>query len=199
MRDVVRRFILRALLIEGSLIPVALIWAYFRKMTWQPLFSPVFPYCWIGIGAGLLLIGVNYAILEYGAPRWSFFRQIKRLMDVEVTPFFRTLPLPGIAALAVCSGIAEEMLFRGVLQAQVGLFAASLLFGAAHVWRKDALPYGVYAAVTGVYLGGLYAITHSLWAPILAHGINNFVAIWYCRRSPDIKVEQAIVPEQSEL
>jgi membrane protease YdiL (CAAX protease family) len=77
--------------------------------------------------------------------------------------------------LALASGIGEEVLFRGWLQAEVGLVAASLLFGAAHVWGRETWPYGLYAAGMGGVLGGLLMVTGSLWAPVLAHALNNLL------------------------
>ena len=52
---------------------------------------------------------------------------------------------------------------------------ASLLFGAAHVWGREAWPYGLYAAGMGGVLGGLLMVTGSLWAPVLAHALNNLL------------------------
>lgn len=66
---------------------------------------------------------------------------------------------------------------------EAGILPASLLFGAAHVWGPRALPYGLYAAGMGVVLGGLFAYTsHGLWAPIVAHAVNNLVGLWALAR-----------------
>lgn len=76
--------------------------------------------------------------------------------------------------LALASGIAEEALFRGALQPRVGLVMASLIFGVAHfVPRRDLLPWTGFALLAGLMMGGLFAATGNLLAPIVAHaGIN---------------------------
>ena len=104
--------------------------------------------------------GIDWAALLSGSPEavlWGVFGGL------------------GLVGLAVASGVGEEMLFRGWLQAEVGLVGASVLFGAAHVWGREGWPYGLYAAVMGAGLGGLLIVTGSLWAPILAHGLNNLL------------------------
>jgi len=83
---------------------------------------------------------------------------------------------PGQAwVLALASGIAEEAFFRGALQPVVGLWAASLLFAAAHfVPRRELLAWSGFSLVAGLLLGGLYAWTGNLLAPIVAHvGVNG--------------------------
>ena len=77
--------------------------------------------------------------------------------------------------LALLSGVAEEAFFRGALQPQVGLLAASLLFGAAHfVPRRELLLWTVFSIAAGLLLGWLFDATGNLVAPIVAHaGING--------------------------
>ncbi|MDJ0867061.1 MAG: CPBP family intramembrane metalloprotease [Myxococcota bacterium] len=78
--------------------------------------------------------------------------------------------------LALTSGVAEEAFFRGALQPQVGLWLASLLFALAHfVPRRDLLAWAPFSLVAGLLLGGLYAATGSLVAPIVAHVVLNGV------------------------
>jgi Na+-transporting NADH:ubiquinone oxidoreductase subunit NqrB len=76
--------------------------------------------------------------------------------------------------LALASGLAEEALFRGALQPQIGLVAASLVFGLAHFApRRELLPWTGFSVLAGFLLGGLYAWTGNLVAPVIAHvGIN---------------------------
>jgi hypothetical protein len=77
--------------------------------------------------------------------------------------------------LALVSGVAEEAFFRGALQPQVGLLAASLLFGAAHfVPRRELLLWTVFSIAAGLLLGWLFDATGNLVAPVVAHaGING--------------------------
>lgn len=78
--------------------------------------------------------------------------------------------------LAAASGIAEEAFFRGALQPAVGLVAASVLFAAAHfVPRREMLPWSGFSLAAGLLLGGLYAATGNLLAPIVAHVVVNGV------------------------
>ncbi len=76
--------------------------------------------------------------------------------------------------LAVLSGVAEETLFRGMIQPRVGLVAASLLFGLAHfVPRRELLPWTLMSVAAGFLLGWLFDATGNLVAPVVAHaGIN---------------------------
>ena len=76
--------------------------------------------------------------------------------------------------LAALSGVAEETLFRGMLQPRVGLVAASLLFGLAHfVPRRALLPWTLMSLTAGFLLGWLFDTTGNLVAPVVAHaGIN---------------------------
>jgi membrane protease YdiL (CAAX protease family) len=76
--------------------------------------------------------------------------------------------------LALASGIAEEMLFRGALQPAVGLVWASLIFGACHFLpRREVMLWSVYAVVMGFAFGWLYEWTGQLLAPITAHALVN--------------------------
>jgi len=84
------------------------------------------------------------------------------------------LTLGECLVLAFASGVGEEAFFRGALQPRVGLVAASLLFGAAHlVPRRELVAWSAFSVVAGFLLGGLFAWTGNLVAPITAHvGIN---------------------------
>ncbi len=170
----------RAVLVEGGLLAIALVWAFFGKIPLRQMCAPLFSYMLFGLGLGGILLAVNAVTLHIGSRYFAWCRRIKYLMEHDVAPLFRGFSITGALLLALMSGISEEVLFRGVLQAQIGLAGASILFGLAHVWRKDTLVYGVYAAFIGVVLGSVYMLTHNLWTPIVAHVVNNFVAILYC-------------------
>ena len=81
-------------------------------------------------------------------------------------------------------GIAEELLFRGLIQLDLtevfgwkwALFAASALFAIMHLtWRS--MPELGFVFIAGVVLGVVYWKTKSLVAPIVLHGANNVMLV----------------------
>lgn len=118
--------------------------------------------------AGLGVIGLSDAVTR--RTRWGeeLARALGRLLG----------PLTAVqcVALAGVSGFAEEVFFRGALQPRVGWAAASLLFGLAHFApRRELWPWTLFAVGAGGLLGGLYALTGNLVAPIATHFLVNAV------------------------
>lgn len=134
-----------------------------------------------GVAGGLLLVGVHLVLLLPGGAWNPLYRTIVRPLVRMLRPRLRGVRTTSLVLLAIASGIGEEVLFRGWLQAEVGLVAASLLFGTAHVWDRTAWPYGLYTAGMGGLLGGLLTVTGSLWAPVLAHTLNNLLGFLVLR------------------
>ena len=86
-----------------------------------------------------------------------------------------------VIAIVAWGPFAEELFFRGfILAALIGplgpLRAAavsSALFAAAHVSIGAALP----VFVSGMLLAWLYLRTRSIWPPVTAHALQNFIAV----------------------
>lgn len=80
------------------------------------------------------------------------------------------------------------MLFRGFVQGGLtrllgpvlAVSIASRLFGLVH-WVNAA--YAVLAGLIGVYLGVEWLLSGNLLAPILTHGIYDFLALLDCLRA----------------
>ena len=174
-----------AVAVEGGLLAVALIWAHVQQLPLRSALMLTYADALLGIAAGIGLLGANYALIAHGSRYSAFFRTIKTLLDSDVIPLFRHFDATAILLIALLSGFAEEVFFRGVLQANLGLWFASLIFGAAHIWRKDAIVYGVYASMIGVAFGWCYQWRGNLWIPIFAHIVNNFGALLYYTHSHD--------------
>jgi membrane protease YdiL (CAAX protease family) len=189
-----RQLLVRALLLEGALCGIAVIWAFLQDIPWRPALTPTLADCVTGISAGLLLLIINYVAIEYGSRYSSFLRTIRRLIEEDVSQIFKHVNLVAVVLIAIVSGVAEELFFRGVLQAQIGIWLTSVIFGLAHIWKKTAVLYGIYATIIGLLFGGMYMWSGSLWVPMLAHVVNNFVAILYYMHYI-IKPESPIVPE----
>lgn len=91
-------------------------------------------------------------------------------------------------AMAVTSGVIEEILFRGILlrhlEAMLGtwaaLFITSALFGAAHLSNDGASLFAAFAIAmeAGILLGAAYLWTRRLWVPIGIHAAWNFTQGW---------------------
>jgi len=95
--------------------------------------------------------------------------------------------------LAFASGIAEEMLFRGALQPAVGLFWASLIFGACHFLpRKELALWSVYAVLMGFAFGWLYEWTGQLVAPIAAHTLVNGINLPRLARRYEMRSDERV-------
>ncbi len=83
--------------------------------------------------------------------------------------------------MALMSALGEELMFRGVIQSSFpdpffGLLITSGIFAALHVGpSKTFLPWTVMAFVVGLAFGALAILTGDLVAPIVAHGVINFL------------------------
>lgn len=121
-----------------------------------------------GVGTGLSVVLLSDLLTQ----RTQWGEALARRLAETVGP----LSLTQCVALALLSGIGEEMFFRGALQPVVGLGWASLLFGVMHFAPDRALlPWTGFAVVMGAVFGALYLWTGSLLAPIVAHVVINGV------------------------
>jgi membrane protease YdiL (CAAX protease family) len=84
-----------------------------------------------------------------------------------------------ILLIAGMAGLSEEVLFRGVVQREFGLLAASVLFGLCH---PLSMAYVIYASLLGLYMGVVAKATGGLVAPILVHALYDAVGLWYLTR-----------------
>jgi membrane protease YdiL (CAAX protease family) len=102
-----------------------------------------------------------------------------RRLAAELAELVGPLSRGGCLALALASGVAEEAFFRGALQPRVGLLAASVLFGLAHLSVTPALrAWTALALASGLGLGLLFEATGSLVAPVTAHALVNALGLW---------------------
>ncbi|MHC5011960.1 MAG: lysostaphin resistance A-like protein [Planctomycetota bacterium] len=133
---------------------------------------PTWTHMGLGLGLGIVLIGVTRAT----AAGW---RPMGRARDALVD-LVGPVGWGDAVLLALLSGLAEELLFRGALWPHLGLAGTTLLFGLVHVlprWRLWVYP--LFATVAGLVLGILRQSTASIWPSVLAHVTVNAVnLIW---------------------
>lgn len=126
--------------------------------------------------AGLALAAVAVVGSRLWTRRSEAGRRLARALAEAVGPLGRG----EIALLAGVSGLAEEAFFRGALQPHVGLVAASVLFGLAHLApRRELAPWALFAGIAGLAFGALFELTGNLLAPAVAHvGVNAVNLRW---------------------
>ncbi|WP_209122548.1 type II CAAX endopeptidase family protein [Alkalihalobacillus sp. BA299] len=77
--------------------------------------------------------------------------------------------------IAAVVSVCEEVLFRGILQTQLGLIPASLLFALIHFRYLSKIILFTMAVVLSFGLGLLFALTNNLLVPIFTHFLIDFV------------------------
>ena len=161
------------LLFYGTLFAVALAWSiwsgrsvfYTSQAAAEEGVAPL-----LDIGLGLAVSAATIALSRKitECTRWgdALGRALAELVGER--------SLRDCMVLAVASGVAEETFFRGALQPALGWLPASLIFGLVHFApRRELLPWTGFELCAGLVLGGLFAFTGNLVAPIVAHvGIN---------------------------
>jgi hypothetical protein len=122
----------------------------------------------LGIGCGMGVAAASWVMVRLSRPAQLLEREFGMLLGSQ--------SVWEIAALAVLSGLAEEIAFRGALQQMVGLWMASVIFAAAHPPLNSRLAaWPVFAFLVGLLMGFELEWTGSLWAPVLTHIVINFV------------------------
>jgi membrane protease YdiL (CAAX protease family) len=126
----------------------------------------------IVLGAvGALIVSV--AVSQLGEPEG-----VKQALDVARTP---SLFVASLIVMALLAPVAEEAVFRGLLYGwvagrwgtTVAWFVSSVLFAAAHI----ELAHIILVLPLGLWFGWLRRRTDSLWPSLVAHIVNNGLAV----------------------
>lgn len=132
----------------------------------------------VGVGAAvaLMLVLVTYVLARAVKPF--------ELLEREFRAILGHLSHREIIWIAVLSGAAEELVFRGTLQPWLtglwgppaALVVTSLVFGLLHfVPDRVFLPWTAFATVVGFICGGLYQVFDSVIPAIVTHTLLNAV------------------------
>ena len=122
----------------------------------------------IGVAVGGFLIGL-----------WRVVRHkltSARELEQQLAELLGPLDRHEIVALALLSGFAEELFFRGAVQGAWGWFPATVLFTLLHTGPGSTYrAWTAFAGVAGLTLAGLMLWRGNLLAPVLAHVVVNAV------------------------
>jgi len=122
----------------------------------------------LGSGAALLLLGT-----WLGAERTV---PLARDLDRQIMAALGPIQRGEAVALAVLSGFAEELFFRGAVQGAFWWLPATLAFAVLHSGPGKAFRlWTLFAAVAGLIFAGLAVWRGNLLAPIVGHFLVNAV------------------------
>ncbi len=156
-----------------ALTAAAFIWGAIRDL---PFLSAPVPRA-ADVTAGFAAAGLLWLCI----PLLRLSGGVRRVWERVLVPFAQQLRVTDVIVIALLSGVSEELFFRGVLLAELGLVASSLLFGALHALSAV---YALWAALTGAAFGWLALEHQSLAAPIIAHVTYNLGALLVLRHWP---------------
>lgn len=178
------RFFLPAVLFEGSLVVAAVLSGWLVGLDpWVSWSWGIRGWVWGVIGV-LPPLGMLRWVMRSG---WGPVREMRERMEPILRGVFAGWRWWELVVLSAVAGLGEEVMFRGVVQAwlevQLGwwgaLVVASILFGFMHPITRL---YVTLAAVMGVWFGLVWLWAGSLWAPVLAHGLYDAIALVVCVR-----------------
>jgi membrane protease YdiL (CAAX protease family) len=174
-----KNILLISFAVEAALGSVFVIWAWLRSYQ-----DHLFPslgdlMCSLVLAAVLLLANLFlFGVLANRVP-WLHFCVC--FVDEVIKPLADLFDWKAGLFIACCAGVGEELFFRGVLQNEFGLLAASILFSLLH-FGTAVVNYlfiaFVYFAV-GVCLGLSYSISGTLWVPVCVHIMYDYIALLY--------------------
>ena len=173
-----RRLLLLAFVTEGLLLAVAVGWIRLRGLSVE--LGALFPALIAGLAVAGLLAWANYLLLRV-APPIEPVEAIRRLYRETLQPLFAKATPFEIIGISVAAAVGEELLFRGVLQSELGIAMASILFGLAHIGGRHSVAFGVWVMVMGGALGTLVPLTGGVLGAVVAHGVYDVLAMSYMR------------------
>jgi membrane protease YdiL (CAAX protease family) len=143
---------------RGGVIPLSL---FFDTRTW-----------WLdlllGAGAALLLLGA-WTGAEKAIP-------LARELDRQLIAALGPLQPAEVIGLALLSGFAEELFFRGAVQGAFGWLPATIAFAVLHSGPGKAFRlWTLFAAAAGLLFAGLMMWRGNLLAPMVGHFLVNAV------------------------
>lgn len=170
---------------EAFLLLLATIWVHLAHIDLLPLLmlKDAWPIL-IGAASGVAMSLSSLVIAKFARKykdRFPFLSGFDELVSTMLQPLFKEATPLDIFLIAFSSGFCEEVFFRGVLQTQLGLVPAAVIFGLVHCGGKQYLIYVIWAMLAGLLFGVLLQVSGGLWLPITMHVVNNLVSITMIR------------------
>ncbi len=186
--------------IVAFIAPVAVLVRLVSARPWQELYLNTAPrweavlgvvmVCVVSVPAMNWLTAVNEAVTfpEWLSPLERMFRSMENQALESTRKIIEVCSVEGliinILVVGVLTGIGEEMFFRGGVQNYihrgntpvkpwVAIWVSAFIFSAMHFQFYGFLP----RMLLGAYFGYLLVWTRCLWVPVIAHALNNSMAV----------------------
>ena len=180
-------FFIMACVFEGSLILVAVVLGWVAGI--NPFAEIHFSESAVAYGLmGTLPLFV--ILLAFYQFQFDSVQKIHRILNDTLGPSMHRYHWTDLFVLAAIAGIAEEILFRGVIQPwmesswgmMAGLIGSNIIFGLVHAVTPL---YAVLAGLVGIYMGVFLDVgeQRNLLTPIVIHGVYDFLAFIIILRS----------------
>ncbi len=165
-------------MVEGLVLVVALLIAWFCDIKLLPLTQNLFRDLVIGTFGALIPIVLLAFLLSEKADNIPSMSSLKRTIINDIRPIFSETKFIDLCFISACAGLGEELLFRGVMQAKLGIVVASIIFGLLHFITPA---YFVIATIMGFYIGFLFQHFDSLLVPVQLHFVYDLGALIFLR------------------
>jgi len=147
---------------------------------------------WVLSFLGIIFLLASYPLVNLSfmlneaihLPAWAraFENQAEDTLKTILVMNSPLIFLVNLILIAILPGIGEELIFRGILQKQIGgilknpiaaIWISAFIFSAIHLQFEGFFP----RMVLGATLGYLYYWSGNLWVPIIAHAFNNGIQV----------------------
>lgn len=163
---------------EGLVLVAALLISWFCDIKLFPLTQNVFRDIVIGTLGALIPLVLFAILLSEKIDNIPSMVSLKRTIINDIRPIFSETKLIDLCFISACAGLGEELLFRGVIQAKLGIVVASIIFGLLHFITPA---YFVIATIMGLYMGFLFQRFDSLLIPVQLHFVYDLGALIFLR------------------
>lgn len=194
------------------LIPAVIFgWITFKKQIWSFFRIREVPKTgWILLALGMLifllpLIQYTYQLNQaLPLPDWMTSMEESATDTLEAIIRMDNIGdlLINLLLIGLIPALAEELLFRGVIQQlgyrffknqQIAVWVTAFIFSAIHFQFEGFIP----RFILGLYLGYLFLWTSNLWVPIIAHLFNNGAMVIMSYFNPELisDIDETPVPD----
>jgi hypothetical protein len=167
-----------ALLTEGGAFVIAVSVAGWLDIALFPLTKEPLGDLLIGIAAALPPFLLFLFSISKAAEKVPLLGSLRKKMLIEIRTIFSSCTFIDLLIISLLAGIGEEFLFRGIIQAKLGIVAASIIFGLFHAVSPA---YVIAATIMGFYIGAAYQMSGGLLVPVQIHFVYDLAALVYLK------------------